>query len=58
MSYYWASLMAQTEESLPAMLETWIGKIPWKREWLQTSAFLLENSMEKGAWWSTVHGIS
>ena len=31
--------MAQTVNNLPAMLETWIGKIPWRREWLPTPGF-------------------
>ena len=24
----------------PAMQETWVGKIPWRREWLPTPVFL------------------
>ena len=28
---YWVSLVAQTVKSLPAMQETWVGKIPWRR---------------------------
>ena len=36
--------MAQTVKNLPAMQETWfnpwVGKIPWKREWQPTPAFL------------------
>ena len=35
-----ASLEAQMVKSLPAMQETgfdpWVGKIPWRREWLPT----------------------
>ena len=27
-------------KNLPAMEETWIGKIPWRREWLPTPVFL------------------
>ena len=40
----WASLMVQTVKNLPAMQETrfdrWVGKIPWRRKWLPTPAFL------------------
>ena len=40
----WASLVAQTLKSLPAVLETWVqtlgGKIPWSREWQPTPVFL------------------
>ena len=32
----WASLVAQLVNNLPAMRETWVGKIPWKRERLPT----------------------
>ena len=69
-----------------------VRKIPWRREWLPTSAFspgefhgqrsladyspwghkespregngyplqyfCLENSMDRGAWWATVHGVT
>jgi len=26
-------------ENPPAMWETWVGKIPWRREWLPTPVF-------------------
>ena len=39
----WASLVAQLEKNRPAMRETWfdpwVGKIPWRREWLPTPVF-------------------
>ena len=37
--YSWASLVAQLVKNLPAMQETWVGKIPWKRERLTTPVF-------------------
>ena len=43
-STFWASLVAQTVKNLPATQESWfdlwVGKIPWKREWLPTPVFL------------------
>jgi len=37
-------LVAQTVNSLPAIQESqvqsWVGKIPWRREWLPTPVFL------------------
>ena len=33
-------------------------KIPWRREWQPTPVFLLENSMDRGAWWAIVHGVA
>ena len=32
LQYSWASLMAQLVKNPPAMWETWVGKIPWRRE--------------------------
>ena len=34
------SLVAQTVKNLPAMRETWVGKIPWRRKWQPNSVFL------------------
>ena len=34
-----ASLVAQLVKNLPAMWETWVGKIPWRRERLPTPEF-------------------
>ena len=31
--------MAQLVKNLPAMWETWVGKIPWRREHLPTLVF-------------------
>ena len=42
--YTWASLLAQSVKSLPAVRETgfdpWVGKIPWRRAWHPTPVFL------------------
>ena len=35
---------------------TWVGKMPWRRAWLQYSC--LENPKDRGAWWATVHGVA
>ena len=37
--------------------DPWVGKILWRRKWQNTLVFLPENSMDRGAWWATVHGI-
>ena len=39
LQHSWASLVAQLVENPPAMWETWVGKIPWRREWLPTPVF-------------------
>jgi len=36
LQYPWASLVAQLVKNLPAMQETWVEKIPWRRERLPT----------------------
>ena len=33
--------------------DPWVGKIPWRREWLPTPAFWLENSVD-----CIVHGVA
>ena len=35
----WASLVTQLVENPPAMQEPWVGKIPWRREWLASPVF-------------------
>ena len=45
--YSWVSLVAQLIKNPPAMRETWVGKIPWRRERLPTPVF----------WPGEVHGL-
>ena len=33
-------LVAQMVKNLPAVRDPWVGKIPWRREWLSTSVYL------------------
>ena len=45
--YSWAFLVAQLVKNLPAMWETWVEKIPWRRERLYPLLHSgLENSMD------------
>ena len=37
--------------------DPWVGKIPWRRAWQPTPAFLLEKSHGRGAWRATVCGV-
>ena len=34
------------------------GKIPWRRKWLPTPVFLLGESFDRGAWWTTAHSVA
>ena len=36
----------------------WVRKIPWRSAWQPTQYSGLENSMDWGAWWATVHGVT
>ena len=40
LQYSWAFLVAQLVKNPPAMWETWVGKILWRRERLPTPVFL------------------
>ena len=48
------ALVAQTVESLPTMWETCLGE--GNGTPLEYSC--LENPMDRGAWWATVHGVA
>ena len=55
--------MAQSSKRLPAMRETWVQSLGWEDppgegngNPLQYSC--LENPMDRGAWWATVHGVA
>ena len=58
----WASLMAQRLKRLPAMQETWVQSLgqedsPGEANGNPLQYSCLENPMNGGAWWDTVHGI-
>ena len=40
LQYSWASLVAQLVKNLPAIWETWVGKIACRRAWQLTPRFL------------------
>ena len=40
LQYSWASFVAQLEKNPPAVQDTWVGKIPWRRDRLPTPVFL------------------
>ena len=58
-----APLVAQSLKCLPAMRETWVWSLGWEDPLekelanpLQDSC--LENPMDGGTWWATVHGVT
>ena len=36
----------------------WVGKIPWRGAWQPTLVVIPGESMDRGAWWATVHGVA
>ena len=47
----------------PALWETWVRSLGWEdplEEGMEThsSTLCLENPMDRGAWWATVHGVA
>ena len=45
-------------DTVEMWLQSWVGKIPWRRKWLPLQCSCLENPMDRGAWGLTVHGVS
>ena len=63
------SLVAQRLKCLPAMRETWVRSLGWEDPLEKEMAThpstpppvqysCLENPMDGGAWWATVHGVA
>ena len=52
------TLVAQTVKNLPAMLETRVQRSPGGGHDNLFQYSCLENPMDKGAWWTTVHKVT
>ena len=60
--YSWASLVAQTIKNPLAMWDTWVQSLGWEdplEEGMAAHSSILawRISMDRGAWWATVHGV-
>ena len=57
-----SSLVPQTVKNLPEMQEIqvgpWVGKISDEENGYALPYSCLENSVDRGAWWATVHSVS
>ena len=54
---------AQSVKNLPEMRETWVGSLGWEdileKEMANPLQYsCVENSMDGGVWWATVHGVT
>ena len=61
--WIWASLMVQPVKNLPALQETWVRSLGLERSPGEGNGnplgySCLGNSMDKGGWWATVHGVA
>ena len=49
-------------KGLPAMWETWVQSLgqedPLEKEMATHQYSCLENSMDRGAWWATIHEVT
>ena len=57
------SLITQMIKNLPVMQETWgsipgLGRLSGEGNGNPLQYSCLENPMDRGAWWSTVHGVA
>ena len=57
LSFRRASLLAQLVKNLPAVQETWI-RSPGEGNGNPLQYPRLENLIDRGAWWATVHGVT
>ena len=57
----WASLVAQKVKNLLAVQETWVRSLRQEdspEEYYPLQYSCLVSSMDRGAWWATVHGVA
>ena len=58
----WASLVAQMAKNLHERQKTWVQSLgqedPLEEGMATHSSSYLENSMDRGAWRATVHGVA
>ena len=41
-----------------SLIDTWVGKISWRRKLQPTLYLAWEPAIDRGTWWATVHGIT
>jgi len=55
--------VAQSVKNLPAMCETWVQSLGWEDPLeedmaIHSSIIPWTITMDRGAWWATVHGVA
>ena len=64
--FYWEFSDGTVVKNLPSVarrckwfgFNPWLEKIPWGRRWQPLRYSCLENLMDRGALWATVHGVA
>ena len=46
------------QEMQEMQVQSLAGKIPWRKIANPLQFSCLENSMDRGAWWATIHGVA
>ena len=55
----WRSGKDSTRRHRNWRFHPWVRKIPWRRKYWQLAPYsCLENPVDSGAWWTTVHGVA
>ena len=54
----WLSGTESTGQCRRLRFHPWVGKIPWRRKWQPTPAFLPGNPMDTGAWRAAVPAVA
>jgi len=54
----WLGGKKSTCQRMRCEFNPWVRRIPWCRKWQPTPEFLSGNSMDIGAWWATVYGVT
>ena len=55
---WWFSGRESTCQCRRHRFDPWLGNIPWKRKWQPLQYSCLENPLDKGARWATLHGVT
>ena len=55
---WWLSGKESSCQCRRSGFDPWVRKILWWRKWQPTSIFLPGKSQDRGAWWTTVQGVT
>ena len=53
----WQGIYLQVWSRRKHGFDPWVRRIPWRKAWQPLQYSCLENPMDRGAWWATVHGV-